>query len=188
MGNDVKRPVQCPNCDKRLSAPQSYEGRKLKCPQCGTTFPCVFAAGPVAPVAATHVPSAFRMIEVETEPKRSAAAEIGRLGLGLVGAAVGGIVGGVAWVALSIGIGYAIGLIGAPVIGALSGLGMRLGYGRAGDVAAGVIAAAVGVIAFGLAWVLLTQGQSGRLPILAAIFALSTGFTIASGISFGGDD
>ena len=184
---DAKRPVVCPTCGKRLTAPESYAGRMLKCPQCANTFPCSFASG-VAPVASasTHVPSAFRMVEVAGEKKRGAAVEMARLGLGILGALVGSALGAILWGAASVAIGYVVGLVGILIVGLPTGFGMRLGYGRP-DVTAGLLAALLSVVGFVGCWATLVHGRAMGMPIWSALMTMSVAFTAASGRSLSGD-
>ncbi len=70
------------------------------------------------------------------------------MGFGVVGAAVGGVIGAAAWAAISHFFQYELGWI-ASITGALAGLGFKLGFPR-GGVTAGVLAAVIGVASIGV--------------------------------------
>lgn len=190
---DAKRPVSCPKCGKRLSAPSSYEGRKLKCPDCATTFPCVFA-GPAMSTSGTAaiMPPAggFRVIDVpDANPKRSAMVELTRLALGTAAAIVGAIIGIVIWGVVCHMTGSVIGIIGFVIVGGATGAGMRLGYGRFGDAAAGVFAGMIAMASFFVASALLSEGGLNLRGLAACTgMAGAAAFCVAFGYGFDGND
>lgn len=130
------------------------------------------------------------MIEVaDAEPKRSAGVELFRLGLGIVGALVGGVIGAILWALSGAALGYVVGFIGIPFVGGMTGLGMRLGYGRFGDGAASAIAAFLAMGLFFLCFAILTEGGHSMRGFAVSIgLSGALAFCVSYGYGFDGND
>lgn len=165
QGTEAKRPVSCPNCSKKLMAPPSWVGKKLKCPQCQKPFVCDFGQSTVesaqdrlrAKAASVGPNNAFRAIEVETvkvDPK----VEGLRFGLGLLAAVVvcAGLT--IPWHFWNVSTGY-VEILPGVVIAGLTGLTMLFVSGKHGDVLnamlTGFVYIAVVCVTF---WILMGGG------------------------------
>ncbi|HQY88252.1 MAG TPA: hypothetical protein PK402_06310, partial [Tepidisphaeraceae bacterium] len=117
MANDpsAKRPVSCPKCGKQLLAPQSWEGKSIKCPKCSSVFKCSMTSGQsVGGRPASARPGAMSVprtgaMQVEMPSESSDARnDLMRFGIGAGLCIVGGVLGMVIWNLISEATGYFI--------------------------------------------------------------------------------
>ncbi len=165
QGTEAKRPVSCPNCSKRLMAPASWVGKKLKCPQCQKPFACDFGQSTIetaqdrlrAKAASVGPNNQFRAIEVEStkvDPK----VEGMRFAMGLGAAVVVCVLLTIVWHFLNASTGY-VQPIPGYVVAALTGATMLFVSGKHGDILnamlTGFVFVAVVCVAF---WFLIAGG------------------------------
>lgn len=89
-------PVPCPSCGKRLQVPASLWGKKVRCPQCKTTFPVTdvptLTPSPVPLTAAEQVtppPSSHETVRNDPPPRRGLPALVGGAALAALCLAAG---------------------------------------------------------------------------------------------------
>ncbi len=165
QGTEAKRPVSCPNCSKKLMAPPSWVGKKLKCPQCQKPFTCDFGQSTVesaqdrlrAKAASVGPNNQFRTIEVEST-KVDAKTEGVRFMLGLLAAIVVCVVLIIPWHFLNMATGY-FQVLPGYLVAAVTGVTMLLVSRKSGDLVNAMLTAFVYIAVLCVSfWVLMGGG------------------------------
>jgi len=168
----VGRRAKCPQCERRFvvepsdadpglgensvaplieaeageAPPVSPSVEQVPCPHCGVPVPCnapTCLACNSDLSAAPLAPETFSPVEKAALPPRSMARSAGAYLLGTILSGLGALLGAGLWCGIAIVSGYEVGWI-AWGLGVATGLGMRMGYRRAGFLA-GAMAAILAV-------------------------------------------
>lgn len=185
QGTEAKRPVSCPNCSKKLMAPPSWVGKKLKCPQCQKPFVCDFGQSTIetaqdrlrAKAKAVGPDNSFKAIHVESvkvDPK----VEATRFFVGLLVAAAVCAALTLPWHWLNDYSGY-VQIIPGFLVAGIMGLTMLFVSGKHGDILNSMVTAFMFIAVVGVMfWYLIAGGPEiikPRVPDLRDAYATIVG-------------